>query len=48
VSSDFSSVYKDTEEGIRFQKAIYANERVLKSATKLLAMLDAKGVLNLQ
>ncbi|EDW91443.1 uncharacterized protein LOC6530850 [Drosophila yakuba] len=48
VTSDFSSVYKDTEEGIRFQNAIYANERVLKSATKLLDTLDAKGVLDIQ
>ncbi|XP_043644245.1 uncharacterized protein LOC122613894 [Drosophila teissieri] len=48
VTSDFSSVYKDTEEGIRFQNVIYANERVLRSATKLLAMLDAKSVLDMQ
>ncbi|XP_016957089.1 uncharacterized protein LOC108029372 [Drosophila biarmipes] len=48
VTSDFSSVYKETEEGLRFQKSIYDSEAVIRSATRLLAILDDKGFLDLQ
>ncbi|KAH8344162.1 hypothetical protein KR084_006506 [Drosophila pseudotakahashii] len=47
-TSDFSSLYKDTEEGLRYQKSVYDSEAVIKSATKLLAILDGKGLLDLQ
>ncbi|XP_017072701.1 uncharacterized protein LOC108108957 [Drosophila eugracilis] len=47
VTSDFSSLYKDTEEGLRFQKAIHDSELVIRSTTRLLAILEDKGVLDL-
>ncbi|XP_017130599.1 uncharacterized protein LOC108148203 [Drosophila elegans] len=47
-TSDFSSLYKETPEGLRFQKSVYESEVVLRSATKLLAILDSKGLLDLQ
>ncbi|XP_017082102.2 uncharacterized protein LOC108115257 [Drosophila eugracilis] len=47
-TSDFSSLYKDTEEGLRYQTSVYASEAVIRSATKLLAILDSKGLLDLQ
>nr|XP_016993660.2 uncharacterized protein LOC108055001 [Drosophila takahashii] len=48
VTSDFSSVYKETEEGLRFQKSIYDSEIVIRSTRRLLAILNGKGVLDLQ
>lgn len=47
-TSDFSSLYKDTAEGLRYQKSVYDSEAVIRSATKLLAILDDKGLLDLQ
>nr|XP_016938106.2 uncharacterized protein LOC108016022 [Drosophila suzukii] len=47
-TSDFSSLYKDTTEGLRYQKSVYDSEAVIRSATKLLAILDGKGLLDLQ
>ncbi|XP_017046566.1 uncharacterized protein LOC108091734 [Drosophila ficusphila] len=47
-TSDFSSLYKDTEEGLRYQKSVYENEAIIRSATKLLAILDAKGLLDVK
>uniref|UniRef100_A0A6P4EBA2 Uncharacterized protein LOC108038353 n=1 Tax=Drosophila rhopaloa TaxID=1041015 RepID=A0A6P4EBA2_DRORH len=47
-TSDFSSLYKETTEGLRFQKSVYESEVVLRSATKLLEILDSKGLLDLQ
>jgi len=44
-TSDFSSLYKDTAEGLRYQKSVYDSEAVIRSATKLLAILDGKGSL---
>jgi len=40
VTSDFSSLYKETEEGLRFQKSIHASDIVIRSSTRLLAILD--------
>ncbi|XP_037714887.1 uncharacterized protein LOC119558551 [Drosophila subpulchrella] len=48
VTSDFSSLYKETEEGLRFQKSIHASDIVIRSSTRLLAILDGKGLLDLQ
>ncbi|KAH8294758.1 hypothetical protein KR018_002600 [Drosophila ironensis] len=45
ICSDFSSLYKDTPAGVRYQKAIYENESVHRSVKKLLDRLDSKGVL---
>lgn len=47
-TSDFSSLYAESPEGLRYQKSVYASEAVIRSATKLLAILDAKGLLELQ
>jgi len=47
-TSDFSSLYTESPEGLRYQKSVYASEAVIRSATKLLAILDAKGLLELQ
>ncbi|XP_037730031.1 uncharacterized protein LOC119560580 [Drosophila subpulchrella] len=47
-TSDFSSLYKETTEGLRYQTSVYASEAVIRSATKLLAILDGKGLLDLQ
>ncbi|KMY89393.1 uncharacterized protein LOC6731728 [Drosophila simulans] len=47
-TSDFSSLYTDSPEGLRYQESVYASEAVIRSATKLLAILDAKGLLDLQ
>jgi len=48
VTSNFSSLYKETEEGLRFQKSIHASDIVIRSSTRLLAILDGKGLLDLQ
>ncbi|KAH8365194.1 hypothetical protein KR084_005776 [Drosophila pseudotakahashii] len=48
ATSDFASIYKETEEGIRFQKSIYASELVKRSTSRLLDILDGKGLLDLQ
>ncbi|KAH8242919.1 hypothetical protein KR032_003026 [Drosophila birchii] len=47
-TSDFSSLYKDTPEGLRYQTAVYENDAVLKSTTNLLALLDSKKLLDIQ
>lgn len=47
-TSDFSSLYKETPEGIRYQNAIHDSEVVLRGTTRLLAILDAKNLLDIQ
>ncbi|KAH8288323.1 hypothetical protein KR054_001150 [Drosophila jambulina] len=47
-TSDFSSLYKETPEGLRYQTAIYASDAVLKITTNLLALLDSKQLLDIQ
>ncbi|XP_017051060.1 uncharacterized protein LOC108094800 [Drosophila ficusphila] len=47
-SSDLSNLYTENEEGLGFQKAIYDSEVVIRSTTRFLAILDSKGVLDLQ
>ncbi|EDV58451.1 uncharacterized protein LOC6542854 [Drosophila erecta] len=46
-TSDFSSLYAESPDGLRYQKSVYASEAVIRSAAKLLATLDAKGLLDL-